>query len=343
MWMERLWQEAQGEDLRAVPARPRPGKSAVRARFMRQRLRIHGLPLAARMAVLAIAALLVLPYLQSTLLAPEPSLDESLHLLLLTLLPALLLPTCWQQWRHARLIARPGYETALNHRAIAWLCGRDFERVKLEGEIARETVYLPGWRARWLLVTNRRVLLFTAGARQRQLLSEWPRRSIVFAGAPAGLPPQLRPAPWLQALRRAPNLALAFTTGTVLQLHCASSVTAVRAAQLLMSSPALPDETLVVPAFRPEHTPRRWREVFASCLVPGAGQCLQGRFKASGVLFALTLLLFVQAWAPLARALRATPSEFTGLGLAWALATSLLLAFVAGSDAWHFSATRLRR
>jgi hypothetical protein len=341
--MERLWQAAQGEDLRAVAARPRPGKSVMRARFMRQRLRIHALPLAARLALLAIGALLVFPCLQSALLGPDAALAASLHLLLLTLLPTLVLPAWWQQWRHQRLIARPEYEAALNHRAIAWLCGRDFERVKLEGEIARETVYLPGWRARWLLVTNRRVLLFTGGAKQRQLLSEWPRRSIVFAGSPADLPPQRRPAPWLRALLRAPNLALAFTTGTMLQLHCASGVTAVRVAQLLMSSPALPDETLMVPAFRPEPTARRWHEVFASCIVPGAGQCLQGRFQASAVLFGLTLLLFVQAWVPLARALRATPSEFTGLGLAWPVATSLLLALVAGSDAWHFSATRLRR
>jgi hypothetical protein len=314
------------------------------ARFIGQRLRIHALPVAVRLAVLAIAVFLVFPTLQSALPGPAPHpLIASLHLLLLIAVPALVLPACWQHWRHRRLIARADYEPALNGRAVAWLAGGDFDRVRLEGEIARETVYLPGWRARWLLVTNRRLLLFTGNARERRLLSEWPRRSIVFAGTPADVPPHLRPAPWLQAVTRAPNLALAFTTGTVLQLHCASGATALRVAQLLMSSPALPDETMVVPAFRVERTPRRWHEVLASVVLPGAGQCLQGRFTAGAVLFTLALLLFVLAWAPLARSLRVAPGQDVGLALAWALGTSLLLALVAASDAWHFSATRLRR
>ncbi len=342
--MERLWQPAQGAGRLAGTEREPARTGATQARFARQRLRVLGWPVAVRLAMLAMAVLVVFPLLRSALLGPAPyPLAESLHLLLLTLLPALVLPAWWDQRRHQRLIARPEYEAALNQRAIDWLGGRDFDRVKLEGEIARETVYLPGWRARWLLVTNRRLLLFAGGQRERHLLSEWPRRAIVFAGPPTALPPQLRPAPWLRALVRTPNLALAFTTGTVLQLHCASGATGLRVAQLLMSSPALPDETLVVPAFRAERTPRRWHEVLASLVVPGAGQCMQGRFTPGAVLFTFTLLLFVQAWAPLARTLRMAPAQASGLGLAWAFGTSLLLSLVAGSDAWHFSATRLRR
>ena len=341
--MERL-AGPQGAGRVAAAARKPASPGAMQARFARQRLRIHALPAAVRLALLVVAVCLVFPWLRSALLgaAPQP-VAASLHLLLLVAVPALLLPAWWQQRRYHRLIARPEYEAALNQRAIAWLAGPDFERVKHEGEIARETVYLPGWRPRWLLVTNRRLLLFTGGQVERQLVSEWPRRAIVYAGSPADLPPQLRPAPWLQALKRAPNLALAFTTGTVLQLHAASAVTAVRVAQLLMSSPALPDETTVVPAFRDERTPRRWHEVLASFVLPGAGQCLQGRFTASAVLFTLTLLLFVETWAPLARTLRLATGHLPVLGLAWASGTSLLLALVAGSDAWHFSATRLRR
>lgn len=330
--MEKLWPGAQGREQRAG------------AHLTGQRARIHALPVAVRLAVLAIAAFLVFPTLQSALLgAPPHPFAPSLHLALLVFVPALLLPAWWQHWRHDRLIARAAYEPALNGRAVAWLRGTDFDRVKLEGELARETVYLPGWRPRWLLVTNRRVLLFTGNQRERQLLSEWPRRSIVFAGSPHDVPPHLRPAPWRQAFMRAPNLALAFTTGTVLQLHCASGATALRVAELLMSSPALPDETMVVPAFRIERTPRRWHEVFASMLLPGAGQCLQGRFLPAALLFALALLLFVQGWAPLARMLRDGATQGVGLAFAWAAGTSLLLVLVAGSDAWHFSAARLRR
>jgi hypothetical protein len=328
--MERLCEDAAG----AAPGQ---------ARLALQRLRLNALPAAVRLAALASAVLVVFPLLRAALLGPAPhAFGDALHLLLLTALPAFVLPAWWHQRRHARLIARPDYEPALNERAIVSLAGPDFARVQLAGEIARETVWLPGWRPRWLLVTNRRLLLFTGGARERRLVSEWPRRSIVFAGAPVQLLPGLRAAPWLQALTRAPNLALVFTTGTVLQLHCASAATALRVAQLLMASPALPDETMVVPVFRAECVPRRWHEVLASAVVPGAGQCLQGRFTAAGVFFGLMLLLFVQQWAPLLRAVRMGPDEWTGLGLAWAATASLLLAAVAGSDAWHYSATRLR-
>ena len=48
----------------------------------------------------------------------------------------------------------------------------EFERVKLDSEVPREAVYLPGRRPRWLLVTNRRVLLFAGAAGTRKLVSE---------------------------------------------------------------------------------------------------------------------------------------------------------------------------
>jgi hypothetical protein len=40
-----------------------------------------------------------------------------------------------------------------------------------------------------------------------------------------------------------------FTTGTVLQLHCASTATARRVAQLLMSSPAIPEDSIPLSTF----------------------------------------------------------------------------------------------
>lgn len=170
--------------------------------------------------------------------------DAPLPLLALALLAALLLTAAWHRHRRYRLAERPDRESALNQPASDWLRqSGDFDRVKLDAEVPRETVYLPGWRARWLLVTNRRVLLFAASGSERRLQSEWPRRAVVFAG-----PPGASGAAWLRLLRPAPNLALTFTTGTTLHLRCASSVTARRVAQLLMSSPALPEESFQAPA-----------------------------------------------------------------------------------------------
>jgi len=239
--------------------------------------------------------------------------------------------------RRLALSQLPEWEPALNRPAIEWLqAPGGFERVRLDAELPRETVTLPGWRARWLLVTNRRILLFAAGAGERRLQSEWPRRAIVFAGAPEQLAGHR--SAW-QRLVHPANLVLSFTTGTTLYLDCASRVTAERVAQLLMSSPALPEEggtTVLIPR-APQ---RRWHEVFASLLVPGAGQCLQGRLVAGAALFLLALLLCLYGWMPVLRALQAPQAHLPGLGALSAVAGWIVVSLAASRDAWRFSAKR---
>lgn len=314
----------------------------------RQRLHVYGIPLAVRLTVFLVAAFIVFPLLHWWLLGPRPDdFARSLRLLVLSVFGPVMVVAFWQQRRHERLAARPEYEPALNHRAVDWLRAHDdFDRVKLAAEVPRETVFLPGWRPRWLLVTNRRVLLFAASARERRLVSEWPRRSVVFAGAPEQLAGGGRRSPWQRLLLPAPNLVLSFTTGTTLQLRCASTATARRVAELLMSSPALPEEgmDLAVAAPAAGAAPRRrWHEVLASFIVPGTGQWLQGRFATGAVLFTAAILLCVFEWGPVLWALHGPKMEVSGLSIASALVTWLLLSLLAGSDAWHFSATRRRR
>lgn len=233
----------------------------------------------------------------------------------------------------SRRSARPEDEAARNRRAVEWLTQHDdFERIRLPSEVPRETVDLPGWHSRWLLVTNRRILLFVASARERRLASEWPRRAVVAAEVPD------RVSAWAR-LRGAPNLVLTFTTGTTLRLRCASPVTARRVAQLLMSSPAVPDPmagTMQIPL----PAPRRWHEVLASFVVPGSGQWLQGRFATGVVLFTAGLLLCVYVWAPVLWALHGPKMEVSMRSISNAFLAWLVIALVASSDAWRFSAAR---
>lgn len=233
------------------------------------------------------------------------------------------------RWRSTR----PEHEAALNQRAVEWLTAHDdFDRIRLPSEAPRETVYLPGWHSRWLLVTNRRVLLFVASARERRLASEWPRRAVVSAELPT------RASAW-EWFWGAPNLVLTFTTGTTLRLRCASAVTARRVAQLLMSSPALPDPmagTVQIPL----PAPRRWHEVLASFVVPGSGQWLQGRFATGVALFTAGLLLCAYVWGPVLWALHGPKMEVSTRSIANAFIAWLLIALVASSDAWRFSAAR---
>lgn len=306
----------------------------------RQRLRLYGIPFAVRLTVLGLGAFVLFPALHWWLVGGWPThLYRSLQLLALSTLGPMVPVMFWQAWRHERLAARPEFEATLNHQAIEWLRAHDdFDRVKLEGEAPRETVYLAGWRPRWLLVTNRRILLFVATGRDRRLQSEWPRRSVVFAGSPGELPPRAQLSVWQRAL--GPNLVLTFTTGTTLSLRCASSVTARRVAQLLMASPALPGEEPVPLRAAAAAPRRRWHEVLASFAIPGTGQWLQGRFATGTALFTAAVLLCIFGWWPVVWALHGPKMDVSPLSVASALAAWLLMALLAGSDAWRFSATR---
>ena len=110
-----------------------------------------------------------------------------------------------------------------------------------------------------------------------------------------------------------------------------------------MSSPAMPDETVAIPGGFSVTGRRRWHEVLASFLVPGTGQWLQGRFTTGVVLFTAAALLFVYEWFPVAWALHGPKMAVSGLSVASAVLTWLAIAWIASSDAWHFSATRRLR
>lgn len=317
------------------------GKAAEQAAPLRQRGRLHAIPFAVRLVVLALSLFIVFPLLHLALLGPRPDAGwRSVHLMLATVIGLDLLVTLWQHLRRLRLRADPAYEAALNHRAIEWLRSHDdFDRVRLDGEVARESVLIEGSRPRWLVVTNRRVLLFLASARERRLASEWPRRAVVFAGPPQLLP-QYAGSRWRRVLASRRNLAISFTSGTTLALRCASDVTATRVAQLLMASPALPGEDDVADHVARPGVRRRWREVFASLVLPGAGQWLQGRFTTGAVLFTGGVLLAVFLCGPVLWALNGPKMDVSAATIALAVGGWLVLALVAGGDAWRFSAAR---
>ena len=277
-------------------------------------------------------------------------------------LPTLLLTVClpialvalWQQWHYQRLSSMPAYEGSLNREAMTWLLDHDdWDKLRQDGEAPRETLVLRsrwlGWRRQWLLVTNQRVLVFAANARERRLVSEWPRNAVAFAGLAwqdlqGGKPPS-RLNRWLLPQV---NMRLRLSTGNVVTGICPSAVTATRTAQLLMQARPTPNAAAF--ASEPEsraarHARRRRRrlhQVFASMLVPGLGQWLQDRF-VSGTIYltaAALLLLFLGPvlWASLGPKMHvAAISKLTSLH-GW-----LLLAAVAAFDAYQFSGTSTRR
>ena len=267
-----------------------------------------------------------------------------LNMLLLSVFGPVLLVALWQQWRHARWSKQARYEATLNRKALLWLHKHDdWDKVCLPDESPRETMYLPGWKPRWLLVTNRRVLLFAASARERRLQQEWTRRDVVFAGHP-DQEPLARPARlWRRLLLARTNLTLRFHNGDRLTLRCASAFAAARVAKLLMQArPMVAPAVLAAPSdLRRPKAHRRWHEVAASFVIPGCGQWLQDRFVSGTVLFTAAVLLSLLDWGSIVWAAYEPKMHVSLLSKTLPLFTWLALA-LAAADAFHFSSTRKR-
>lgn len=313
-------------------------------RLVRQRLWIFGLPVVLRIAAAVAGLTLLLPWLIGgpvATLAKDPVM--LLRMAVLCVFGPVFLVALWQQWRHGRLSAAPRCESTLNHKALAWLDRHDdWERVSQPGEVPRETLYLPGWKSRWLLVTNQRVLLFAASARERRLQREWPRSSVAFAGLPQD-DPGPRPAwAWLRKclLLVGPNLVIRFEDGERFAALCASSVTAGRASTLLMQGRERRPVATAVAGRRAAKVRRRWHEVAASFVVPGLGQWLQDRFVTGTVLFTAGVLLCLMGWGPVLWASQGPKMHVDIFDKTFALMLWLALGLVAAADAFHFSASR---
>ena len=314
------------------------------AQLLRQRLWIFGLPVVLRLSAALLGLLVLYPWLKGLVLVlPGNKALLSLNLLVWSVLLPVLLVAIWQLRRHERLAASARYETTLNHKALVWLDQHDdWDSVRRNGETPRETLFLPGWKPRWLLVTNQRVLLFAASARERRLQREWPRGALTFAGRLQDEPGARPPALWRRLLLASPNLVLRFDGVERLMLRGASSVTTSRIAALLMQGrPARPrSATSSAPVRASVRPARRWHEVLASFVVPGLGQWLQDRFVTGTVLFTAGVLLCLVGWGPVMWASSGPKMHVDLTQKAFALALWLAFALVAAADAFHFSATR---
>lgn len=317
-------------------------------RLVWQRLWIFGLPVVLRLLAFWAGLRFLLPWLMAGRGSPA-GLGDALLILELALLSVLVpvLPVAmWQQWRHTRLTRKAAYEATLNHKARVWLDRHDdWDRVREPNESPRETLYLPGFKARWLLITNQRVLLFAASARERRLRNEWACHSVVVAGPPNEVPGGRASAKWRRILLCQPNLAVTFANGERLVVRCASAVTAGRAAEMLMQTRRMVSQAApVTPATtrRPKERRRRWREVFASLAVPGLGQWMQDRFVTGTVLFTAGALLFLLVAGPVLWAAYGPKMHVGFLNKAYALFWWVVLAMVAAADAFHFSDSKRR-
>ena len=290
----------------------------------------------------------VLPYALKNGLAGHWALPSTL--ILIVGLPAFL-AALWQHRRYQRLSAKPHYEATLNRSAMKWLLEYDdWDKVKQDGEVPRETLSFQGpwprWKRHWLVVTNRRVLQFAVSPRERRMAKEWSRSAVLLAQSPvypmAGAGDVNRPDLLPHWLVPQVNLILQFNTGEVITGICPSTAAAKRTAQLLTQSRASPNLQASHQKIHNEKLAsrgRRWHQVLASALVPGLGQWLQDRFVTGTVYFTAAFLLVLLGIGPILWAMSGPKMHVDMFSKAISSFWWLLLMAVSAWDAHHFSGT----
>lgn len=254
----------------------------------------------------------------------------------------------WRKLRNGGQDA--GMDALLNQPAVLALARRDaFWTLREPGELPRETLMLGAGRGgrHWLVLTNRRLLVFVSNLADARLVRECARRDVVRAAVVTGK--DLRPGQRISgALLGGCWLRLDFRDGERLEGMTMTRLTAERFARLLgAAAPAFGDDAAVrmapartpaasrlAPGRVPDESRAAW-QTLASLLVPGLGQWMQRRAGTALLMFLLWAGVVIVAALPVAWTLwapRAAVSAQVALG---ALAVYAAVCLAAGVDAWR--------
>lgn len=286
--------------------------------------------------LLPMVPLVALRLLQASPLRPAPGSAAGYGLLAAaSLLAVLLLAWAWR--RHNRQALDPANEPALNALALSHLRRSTALPATLQpGETLRETFMWLCPTLRWVVLTDRRLLIFVATLADHRLERVQALRSITRATT-------VRPRfqGW-RSLQGPGWLDLQFSDGPALRGAVPAPTVTARAAAWLHGRH---DDDAVVPG-RPSGpapraaSPGRIACSLASLLVPGLGQWLQGRPRFALLLFLPWALLVTFVALPLAWAL-AGPRRDVSMDLVmWCAVAWAALAIVAALEAWRMSPPR---
>jgi hypothetical protein len=250
--------------------------------------------------------------------------------------------------------ADPALEGLANFQAMSFLeSDLSFWRLLHAGELPRETLMMMGSRRglHWLVLTNQRLLVFVSNLKERTLLVDYPRRTIV--GLRLLAPQDLS---WWQRVQRFLNLGAAvlrfeFKDGTTLQGTTTATATARRMAALLQASAFdAPTISQMGQALRDQARPRAAvpaiqiaiRQTLASLLVPGLGQWMQGRSGTALRFFLAWSVMLVFSAIPVIWVLWAPRAAVSFGSTAYVAMIYGLTCLVAALDAWRMRARRVQ-
>ncbi|MFO1265239.1 MAG: hypothetical protein U1E84_18205 [Rhodoferax sp.] len=233
--------------------------------------------------------------------------------------------------------SRPHWESVLNAWALQSLSRPELARVLEPGETVRETLVLTGLPMRWVVLTQRRVLVFAVNRRDRTLRHAFDNSEITHASAK-----HWAQWSWRSRLRSVWNggvvkLELQSQGKTLLSGYVVSAITAQRMVALL----ALQSDRA---ATRKSGQRNRitdgngghWRwQVLASTLVPGLGQWMQHRPGTALLLFLMFAVLTLAITVPLVWTLWGPRAAVSADRVANTVVSHFMLALIAAWDCWN--------
>lgn len=233
--------------------------------------------------------------------------------------------------------SRPDWERVVNAWALQSLSRPELARVLDPGESVRETLVLAGFPSRWVVLTQRRVLVFSVNRRDRTLrqvidngeihhvsLSRWSQLS------------------WLSRLRTLWNAGAAklevvalgkvVLSGYVVSVTTAERMVALLSLQLERAGARKPVRRKPLADGGVGHW--RW-QILASVLVPGLGQWMQRRPGTALIFFLLFSTLMLASTVPLLWTLQG-PRAAVSLGsVVSVICSQAMLAVIAAWDCWN--------
>lgn len=206
------------------------------------------------------------------------------------------------------------------------------------GETVRETLMLLGFQSRWLVLTQRRVLLFSMNALDRSL-----QLSIANADIERVSFTSWRELPWQRKLHTLvlfgnARLDLHRAGDTVISGYVISATTAKRIASLisLHAGQQKGAQQKLTADARYGNANKQWRwQVLGSFFIPGLGQWMQGRRGTALIFFLIFSVYLLAVTIPLLWTLYGPRAEVPALRAAVVIALPLLISCIAAWDSWN--------
>ena len=282
-------------------------------------------------------------YLIMYLLKGTASLDKLLLILisLLLLFPVVFILLRQNSKRYAAL---PIAESIFNQQAILFLQNdARFWRSCLPGELPQETMMLAASNGlHWIVLTDRRLLIYAANLRDRTLVREYPRNEVLRLYLPETheLNRRQKLQHWLNAFGA--SVRFEFRDGTSL----AGFATSVQTAQRFEERLASPTPDIVVieagapqPAAKvesPTHAPgsNARLQTIASLLIPGLGQWIQRR-SGTALMFFLGWLVIMWDAVLIGLTLWNTRADVSWARILFTSACYLLVCSLSAWEAWR--------